>query len=298
MPLSCEYLGKLLTGPEKTAMKLSSSRRYSLCLNPDQPHGPAVCSCIKNTCGVSCTGYKNSTGSGGIVIGCYSEPERSMLGIIELQLRVIRANCGNAPVLLSVDQCPHLGHLEALADRFDDVSVKLVNQNRIGHAGGDLGAFYHGFQWCEERGLKYLAKLSQRYIIDRKEWLNEACKRDVITLTNRCREGGVRLPIRTEAMVMRVKDWMVALPKLEPRPIYPYSTEGLIGEIMKQTNLNTIHAWNCLSGADRCRMIPDIYWKCANPLEHYEVLAKKYGVDLGATWKFGGWPKHCQSDWG
>jgi len=291
IPLPCTYR-------DPVRINKSDGRDWRKCNHPDKPHGEEVCTCKANTCGPPCRGYSSGTGNAGVVVGCYSEPGHDMRGIIELQVRVIRANCGAVPILLTVDQCEHLGHIEAMADHYDDVTVMPVAPERIGHAGGDLGAFHHGLLWAKGRGLRFVAKLSQRYIIDRPNWVQNSAAKNQQTLCNRCLEGRFKLPMRTEGVFMRVADWQVALPHLVPRRVFPASGEHAVWGAMSAVGLTRVHAWDYLSGPDRCKRKEGIVWKCSNPLSDYQSLADKYKVRLGDSWKFHGWPKDQITDWG
>lgn len=295
IPLPCTHLGT-------ERINKSDGRDWRHCNHPTKPHGAEVCTCKANTCGPTCSGYPKSNTLAGVVIGCYSEPVHDMRGVIELQIRVIRANCGPVPILLTVDQCEHLGSIECLGDKYDDVTVTPVAPERIGHAGGDLGAFYHGLRWANNRGLRYLAKLSQRFIIDRPKWLQEsaatAAKHNEHTLCDHCIEGRFHHPIRSESVFMEVARWQAAVPHLVPRRVYPAAGEAAVWAAMRVVGLTNIRAWNVIGGPDRCRNVKGIVWKCSNPLSDYQSLADKYGVHLGDSWAFHGWPKEQLSDWG
>jgi hypothetical protein len=225
----------------------------------------------------------------GVVIGHYNG-----LAFLELNLRLIREHCGDIPILIS-DDCspgfgpdppPHsaFGRLLALQARYGNLRV-WPNPTRIGHMGGDLAAVWKGIIWAKGAGLGFLAKLSQRCVIDRKGWLQAASaqlRRSGHALLGRsCMHEGFN--IRTEALVLDVEQWHRPdiLMHLVPRRIQSPVEQVLWEDVQHRLDGNMAH-WELLSPS-RYTATPDAYFRAANPPADYERLARRVGLDYTAA---------------
>lgn len=295
MQTECPYIG------ERYYDNTNKEKHY--CNHPKKPLGMIVCKC--DGCGPKCSGHPSQSQTTGVVIGCYSTNDYDMLGMIRLQIASIRKNNGaETPILLSVDQCEHIGQIESIADAyecdFQKVTCESVNpEDSIGHAGGDLGAFHNGLLWASAHGMKYLAKLSQRYLIDTPGWIKTSELQNYSTLTRTCLENAgaqkIFMPLRTEAVFMRVADWLPAVPHMKPRRVWPMSGEAAVWQAFCAAMVGgpdyLIKAWRFVAAKSRHYKLAGVLWKCANTREEYEATAKKYGIDLGEHFQTGGWPK-------
>lgn len=239
-----------------------------------------------------------------VSIGHFAQPS-----IIELQAKVIRATCGDVPILVSDD------HTETAHDDTKGVTAAMgaerkarlleicererliyrdTAERRIGHAGGDLGSFYHGLTYARDYGIEYLWKLSQRFIVDIPGWIAEECRRmkkfDVIVCTQPCFYGSRPLfAFRTECIGLKVTPWIRpdVLNELRPRPLHT-AAEFLLEELYAKIGQGKpFLKWSFTGkrqGHDRLIRYPDCYWKDPEPKDQtdteYRSLADKYGVTL------------------
>lgn len=246
-----------------------------------------------------------------VSIGSFAHPSA-----IALQARVIRATCGaDTPILVSDDHTETAFDTEKSTDaehgrrlksrllqicEAENLIYRDTAPDRIGHAGGDLGAFCHGLTYAERHGIDYVVKLSQRLMVDVPNWID-----DTIDLMEPGRfgpsipdgfatacapcfyEANPYFAMRTECVVMRVRDWFQpwVMEQLVPRPL-GFAAELLIDTIVRR--LSTGHGFINVPGMtkDRYERRPGWAWKDALPKEStdrdYAELATKYGMTLGA----------------
>jgi len=237
----------------------------------------------------------------GVALGFFEQPS-----LCELQIRLIRLHNGpETPILVCDDHSRgELG--ERTREVCERLGVELVHSGpkRIGHAGGDLGAFYHGVRWAKRLGLRTLVKLSQRFCVDRPGWLAEADELlhsgTLSLLSDACREARHSHPLRTEACVLRVDAWHRedVLVRIRPRRISPLPAERLVYNAIRYTGSPKFGRWPLLGGVDRCRKVPGICWHTANPEADYHTLAARLGVTLTSEFFSGPHPKDTPADFG
>ena len=235
-----------------------------------------------------------------VSIGSYGLP-----GMVELQLRLIRSHCGDIPILVSDDHSPE-GQIELIRESCERHGATLAlsqPDERIGHAGGDLGAFYHALTFARERGIRYVFKLSQRYAIDKRRWVQDTANwmdelgKLVGTASDRCSEGGTRFDLRSEAVGIRVEKWLPHLEAIKPRRLHQ-AAEPVVTAVAKSAG--DIVVWPLLGGPDRLRKAPNVVWHTANTESDYRALAERFGVDLDMGRKFftAGWNSQHDLNWG
>lgn len=247
----------------------------------------------------SCNDYKPlySDCDAGVAIGHYNMP-----GLIELQIKVIRDTNGPATPIMVYDDHSPTDKIDFICKKYG-VELFRNGNKRIGHAGGDLGAYFNGIQWAKRLGLRTLVKLSMRYVITRLGWLAEADdelhKQSGPILCDYCIEGPLTQPLRTEAIVFDVDKWFRQdiLIRLRPRKISPIPAEVVVNNCLGLIDRN-YNVWRLLGGPDRCRRVDGVIWHCANPDSDYRDLAIKYNVDLGEEFYSHPHPKQNQADWG
>ncbi len=224
----------------------------------------------------------------GVVIGSYGYP-----ALIELQILTIRKHCGPIPILISDDRSPR-GRAEkiaTLAVKYPGVDVE-ISPVRIGHAGGDMSAFYRGLYWAHRRRLTFLCKLSQRFIVDRPRWLQNGAidlqKSGLPAAGQSCIEGPYAMPLRTEAVMMKVDAWQnpALLNYLEPRPIGA-ACEHIVWNAIATWLGGQILPWDLFTPA-RHEQALDVLWHVSTPIEAYQALAAKMGVTLDDNFSVGG----------
>ena len=224
----------------------------------------------------------------GVSIGHFGMP-----GLVELQAKVIRAHCGDVPIVVSDDFTEESGD-DGLCkkDRLLEICerYKLIYRNaapsRIGHAGGDLGAFKHGLNYAASRGIEYWMKLSQRFIIDRPMFLQKLAaimrEKNAHTMGNvHKNRGKFFFSVRTECLLMHVPRWHRPdiLAEIEPR-VLGRAAENVIEHCINKLGGKKIA--NPLFTDDRARWHTNIYWyEQPHAHEAYITLAAKYDVDLG-----------------
>jgi hypothetical protein len=176
-------------------------------------------------------------------------------------------------------------------------------RQNCGHAGGDLVSFWKGIQWSQKNGIEVLCKLSQRFVPLRERWLQEGAaelmRSGKAAMSDVAIEGPYTLPLRTEAMLMRIDRWHRedVLRSLRPRRVFPYSGEAIVGQAMEKVG-GGFAAWRLLNGPDRSRRNPNALWHCSSALDDYYKLGDSYGVDLRGELFLHGWAKNTQNDWG
>lgn len=225
----------------------------------------------------------------GVVIGHYDG-----LAFLELNLRLIRQHCGDVPILVSDDCSPGFGQTPAhesvfgqlllLQERYPNVLV-WSNVERIGHSGGDMASFWKGIVWAKAVGLSFVAKLSQRCMIDRNGWLNSACeqlRRSGDPLLGRgCLQDGWQ--VRTEAVVLDVEQWHRPdiLAHLTPRRIR-WAFEMVLWDDVRDRLGSRMTEWDLLSPS-RYLAASDVYFRGANSPFEYQCLAQRVGLSYTAA---------------
>ncbi len=234
----------------------------------------------------------------GVVLGFSRWPE-----LIDLQLALIRATCGPVPVLVSADPDPlRPGDVPALAAVCARRGAELaVSPERIGHTGGDLAAFWRGVTWAHGRGLRTVAKLSQRFLITRPRWLQDGTTGLLLSaLPAAARfadasggEWGGQL--RTEAMLLDVAVWNRpgVLARLAPRKRWAdrpagYHAEHQVADLIREELGGVYWPW-ALIPTQRYAAAEGLVWRMGNSRDDYDALARRFGVVLPADFKVGGW---------
>lgn len=296
--IPCIHLGDEINGQTRERLGLTHLKVWREC---EKGHGPQ-CSCNRS-CGPTCADYSPNAEesdvvalryeqnanypSVGISIGSYGMP-----GLIELQAKVIRANCGNIPVIVSDDQTDEAGETgPAKKSRLIDVCEKYglifrdAAANRVGHAGGDLGAFWHGLNYAAEHGIEYWLKLSQRFVIDRPLFAQKCAAmmnaRDSHTMSQTHKNRGkFFFAMRTEFVMMEVRRWNrpELIDSLRPRPI-GRAAEDVVHGCVKRLGGAIIAC--PLFTPERSKPHKDLLWYEADGPAGYDLMAAKYGVELG-----------------
>lgn len=230
-----------------------------------------------------------------IVIGQYGWPE-----LIDLQLRVIRATCGDVSVTVVSDNPKDTGKLHMYCWKHN--AVLWQSFKRIGHCGGDLAVFHSGIQDAAAGGVRVIAKLSQRLIITRPNWLQEGARELLLSglpAATRASVGRVWPdPLRTEGMLIDVEKWNKpsVLERLRPRKRYydkpgGYPAEHQINDLLKEELGGGYWPWSLLPDKREERG-EGILWHHSHTVEDYHRLAAQYGVTLPADFTVDGWGEH------
>lgn len=230
----------------------------------------------------------------GVAVGVYRWPS-----LVELQIRTIRHTCGPVPILISNDDPSIAARVAEICGRFPDV-FHWPNHERIGHTGGDISAFFKAALWGKARGLRTVAKLSQRFLVTRPRWLQDGA-RDLIEsglsiATQRC-TGTQRFDLRTEAVLLDVATWSQSevLSRIMPRRYWTDSPLGLSAEtvihrVLKDLAGEFFHPWN-LFDEERAAARDGVLWHNANSVADYRQLAANHGVELDAELHMDGWQR-------
>jgi hypothetical protein len=234
-----------------------------------------------------------------IAIGSYGMPS-----IIQLQARLIRHHCGDLPIMVSDDHTedchrddPDQGLLlkERLLEvcRTEGLIYRETAPERIGHSGGDLGAFYHGLVYAREHGLPYLCKLSQRFLLDIPDWFRTATaamqSRGRALSSRQCRYGEqFHFHIRTECVFMSVARWSPLIEHLRPRQL-GMAAEQHVYHLHRGFDEPILGC--SLFGDNRLDSGPGIVWKDHADREEtdaaYKALFAKFGVRTGDDFNTG-----------
>lgn len=223
----------------------------------------------------------------GVAIGSYQFP-----GLVELQIKLIRHHCGDVPILVSDDVS---AYRDGLAKMCDQAGVFLwPNPTRLGHTGGDLAAFWKGILWGKSHGLRVVAKLSQRFLVDTPRWLQDGAidlLRSGLPLSSRRCTGGHNFPLRTEACLLDVDAWhrpdvlQVLAPRERPKP---ENAEWDFDRLLKAKLGGLFWPWKLFS-EDRFAKQAGFLWHNANTKAEYQSLARRFGVQLDASFHVDGW---------
>jgi hypothetical protein len=308
----CRYRSSdpILRG-KSASLGLSTERNWYECGHPNKPLpatrlGLYVCPC--DGCGPNCSGYRVPQAAAsrgysaspddpkvGIVVGCYGWPE-----LAQLQIQLIRHTCGPVPILIAPDDPANDSTYESIIRNSDANVWHMPNPLRIGHTGGDVSALYKGLQWSHQLNLTVLVKLSQRFLIDRTRWAQDAARELIASglplATRRCR-GKAVWPLRTEAMVLDVAAWNrpSVLARITPRRYWSdrpagYAAEEIISDVLKDKLGGVYWPWS-LFGDDRFRPEPGIIWHNSSQRWEYEAIAERHGMTLSSSFHTGGWER-------
>jgi hypothetical protein len=221
----------------------------------------------------------------GVVIGHYNRPD-----FLELNLRAIRRDCGPSVPILVADDCSNgfdaepdpdslFGRVLRLADEIPQVAV-WPNVQRIGHTGGDMAAFWKGLVWGKACQLDVVFKLSQRYIINRPDWVDQSARElaasGCATLGQPCLDGG--WPVRTEAVGLFVPAWHRpdVLAHLTPRRV-SWPTELIIWDDIIDRLDGRLCPWKLVTEG-RFTASPQSLFHVANTRQDYQRLAQELGM--------------------
>jgi len=227
----------------------------------------------------------------GVAIGHYGMPR-----IAELQVKLIRKHCGEVPILIC-DDCSGAYDASILADiakKDRRVDIRF-GEKRLGHYGGDGAAFYRAIVWGMSKGLSHVVKLSQRYLIDKPDWLNESVK--LLQVSNLpaaswpCIDGDGSFLLRTEAVLMSIYNWNrpEVLAWLEPREYRHGVTEWYVWSVIATFLGGKVMEWPLMGGADRAKKVDGVLFHTANSEEEYRALAAREGIDLGSDFTCANW---------
>lgn len=197
-----------------------------------------------------------------VVLGCYYFP---CCAVANLQL-IKRHNGENTPILLAGDSGPR----KAKKHQYNQINnvEKRFNRNRLGHRSGDLSVFYNGLLWAKENGFKTVAKISQRYWINKPNWLQEQSEKLLesdypISGTYNRTEAVIlavdRLDFNFFKPVGRMKEW----------------TEVYFWRKFRDNYLK----WDIVT-ENREEPHPDVICKMSNSIEDYKRVADELGVEL------------------
>lgn len=236
----------------------------------------------------------------GVAIGSYKFP-----GCVDLNIRAIRQTCGPVPILISDDCSPgfpdadRYARLQAVCAAHADVTL-APNAARIGHTGGDVATFHKAVTWAAARGLRVVAKISQRWIAVADGWLQhgaaELLASGLPLASQRC-SGVETFDLRTEACLLDVPAWNAAavLTRIRPRRYWTDSPRGLTAEtviyrVLQDLLGGVFWPWSLL-GEERHEARPGFLWHTVDRLAAYQRLAEQLGGNLDDDFHVGGWQR-------
>lgn len=220
----------------------------------------------------------------GLVVGCYGLPQ-----LARLQVRTIRSTCGPVPILLADDGSGHDADFAAIEDGEPDVTF-WPSDRRRGHYAGDLSVWWKGIQWAHTRGLRWLAKLSQRFVWTAPGWLAAAIKTleasNLSLLMQRCVDSGTDLFVRTECTLFDVPRWVPHFREFD-RDRIGNPTELYVWDLVVRHFGGRYAEWPGLT-TDRYAPTPGTHWHGSHAEGPFRRLAERYGIDLGSDFHCGG----------
>ena len=220
----------------------------------------------------------------GIVIGHYNQPD-----FLELNIAAIRHHCGDVPILVSDDcsdgfgQTPRsntlFGRVLLLAEKDRNVTV-WPNVSTIGHAGGDMSAFWKGLIWSRNLGFDVLFKISQRLIFDIPDWVRKSAKELINSGAKTLGKGCTQDPwqLRTESVAMLVRPWSKPsiLTHLTPRPIN-VATELVLYDDVRDRLDDSITKWSLMADS-RYERKEGVLFRATHSPSDYFNLANRLGL--------------------
>lgn len=312
-PAPCRWEGPVTQGCDSCDPAAKAARSVRICLNdaaewgrctrgPNSGADPDVGSCgacphhSRRTYAAPVYPARPPAPSGpvavGVAIGSYKWPE-----LVALQLSLIRATCGPVPVLVSGDRPEDVPALAGICGADPDCYL-WPNAERIGHTGGDLACYWKGVIWGAARGLRVVAKLSQRFLVERPNWLADGAAELLVSglplASRRCR-GVQSWPLRTEAALLDVAAWHrpEVLSRIAPRRYWADSPRGMAAETVVHRLLQDLLGgvywpWS-LFGEERHTRNEGVVWHNSHTAAEYRALAARHGVELPADFTAAGW---------
>lgn len=234
-----------------------------------------------------------SVDGAGVVIGCYGLPK-----LAAIQVRMIRETCGDVPILIADDGSNRDNEFDQIVEQHPGVEF-WPSDARLGHYAGDLSVVWKGLQFAHNRGVKWLCKLSQRFIWTETDWLRRAVDElsasGRATKMQRCMDAGpgnggrpVDLKIRSESMLMDVAKWVPHFRDME-RTILHNPTEFYFWGVIHREWGGTFDVWRELT-ADRYAKSPGTVWHGSHIPADYQKLATRVGLPLDPEFTTAGWP--------
>lgn len=252
----------------------------------------AVCRC---ECNAKCIKYTpeevevptvSTVPDTGIVIGTFGLPK-----LAETQIRLIRQTCGQVPILIADDCAGVDSDFEILTKKYQKVEF-WPSPERRGHYAGDLSVFWKGLQWAHVRNLKYLCKLSQRFLWTRPNWLLDAVDKiqesKLPTMFQGCIDNGTNLYIRSECVLMSVPDWVPHF-RLFDKPRLYNATEFYLWDLVFRFHASQFCRWTEIP-QHRERPKPGSFvWHTCNTTMDYVVVADSLKMNLDSGFTVSGW---------
>lgn len=221
--------------------------------------------------------------SAGVVVGSYGWPNLN-----ELQIRTTRRYCGGVPVLIADDASPDADRIEALT-RYKGVDV-WASPHRRGHYAGDLSAFWKGLQWADRLGLRWLCKVSQRFVWRKPDWLADAVKTleasGKAILMQRCTDAGRDLRIRSECVLVDVKKWVPHL-SLFDREELADPTEFHLWGLVAEHFGGEYCEWPGMPAVRERRMVGTV-WHCSHSAGQFAEAFQSEGLQPDADFDVSG----------
>lgn len=218
-------------------------------------------------------------------------------GLTELQIKTIKHNCGNIPILICDDHSEGCsinpdnqsvyGRLVELTKKYDKVEI-WPNPVQFGHGAGDLSVFYKLLTWATTNNIDYVAKLSRRLLIDVPYWLqywtNILIKDNhVICIQKQLSE---QWALSTNGVILRTDYWNKIIDKFRPinlnSNISKIYVENIFEHILNEKLEGTHTPFSLLSKNPK-KKSPGILWHPANTLEDYKNCFLKYNVKMDQT---------------
>jgi hypothetical protein len=228
----------------------------------------------------------------GVVVGSYRWPE-----LVDLQCHLIRVTCGAVPILISSDHPESDARIAGICAAHGDVTM-WPNGVRIGHVGGDIGAFHKGGVWGAGRGLDVVAKVSQRMLITRPLWLQDGAGELLasgLPLSSQLCRGIEHFDLRSELVLLNVSQWSrpEVLERTRTRTYNPDRAGARSGEdFIWRVVVDLLGGRFCplsLIGEDRYARDSDTLWHCSTPPDEYRAVAAVFGITLPGDFTTDGW---------
>lgn len=219
----------------------------------------------------------------GVAVGCYGWPN-----LAEVQIHLIRQHCGDVPILLCDDASPFAKEFLALEKKYPQVTY-WSNVERLGHYAGDMSVFFKAVNWAVVNQFHYVAKISQRMLVDHANWLAKAIDNlydcGSATLAAGCFDNGHDLYVRTELMLLDTEKWKTILPELDKTVLNNPTELGInhIAEVL----LGGKQIWPGLTRV-RYHAEPGYIWHCTHDRTEYQRIASRFGLTLDDAFHSGG----------
>lgn len=229
----------------------------------------------------------------GVVIGSFGMPSAVALNVAAIR----NFNKTRIPILVHDDFTQNDRDPDGYLLNVNEEFELIKSERQLGHIAGDIRCFIRGLKWARRMGLKYLVKLSQRFIFTSNEWCASAvvyAERENVITASQIAYSNAAAPwgsgsTRTECVMFRVDDWArdAVYEALEGYHATPELSVRNVAESVVHPE-RKVDRWRAF-GPDKSKKRVGVLWHDANGEGEYRALAETLGCKFGWYTNLG-WP--------